>query len=147
MAGPSQRILRISRSRMLLGAPSPSNRFRPRLIDLNLIPLEYRRRAFPLVTTGLALLVVGGLILLYAAYYAKAYSDLEIGALSKRVSQAQGLVQSATGDPSALARRDQLRAMRDDYAVLKQRQVNWGDVFQTIGDTPPGVVVKSVGQS
>src|SRR5438093_3291474 len=132
---------------MLLGAPSPANRFRPRLVDLNLVPPEYRRRVFPLVTTGLALLVVGGLMLLYAAYYAKAYSDLELVALGKRVSQAQILVQSATGDPAALSRREQLRTMRDDYQVLKQRQVNLGDVFQTIGDAPPGVVVKTVGQS
>src|SRR5215472_17351176 len=104
---------------MALGAPAPASRDRPRIIDLNLIPLEYRRPAFPFVTAGLALLVVGGLILLCAAYYAKTYSDLEIGQLTKRVNQAETLVKSATGDPAALAQRERLRAMRDDYQVLK----------------------------
>ena len=132
---------------MFLGASSPATRSRPRLVDLNLIPPEYRRRPFPVLTSGLALLALGSLLLLYAIFYAKSYSDLEVSGLSTRVSQARAIVQTATGDPAALAQREKLQAMRDDYQILAQRQVHWGDVFQTIGDVPPGVVVKSASQA
>jgi Tfp pilus assembly protein PilN len=132
---------------MLLGASSPAARSRPRLIDLNLIPAEYRRRPFPLLTTGLGLLVLGSLLLLYAVFYAKTYSDLEVSRLATRVSQAQAIVQTANGNPTALAQQEKLRAMSKDYQTLAERQIHWGDVFQTIADVPPGVVLKSVGQA
>src|SRR5579884_1220776 len=106
---------------MLLGASPPVTRSRPRVIDLNLIPAEYRRPPFPLLTAGLTLLLVGGLVVLYAAFYAKSYSDLEVAQLSTRVSQARTIVQEVNGDPSAVAQREKLRAMRDDYQVLAER--------------------------
>jgi hypothetical protein len=132
---------------MFFGATSPARNSRPQIVDLNLVPPEYRPRPFPIVSAGLGLLLAGCALLLYATFYAKTYTDLEINRLTSRVSQAETVVKSATGDPAALARQDQLRAMRNDYDVLAQREINWGDVFQTIGDTPPGVAVKSVGQS
>ncbi|HLH73117.1 MAG TPA: PilN domain-containing protein, partial [Chloroflexota bacterium] len=132
---------------MFLGASSPANRPRPRLVDLNLVPAEYRRKPFPIVTVGLSLFTLGALLLLYALYYARSYSNLEIAQLSARVAQGQAIVQTATGDPAALARQDKLRAMRDDYQVLAQRQINWGDVFQTIADVPSGVLVRSASQA
>ncbi len=132
---------------MLLGASSPATRSRPRLVDLNLVPPEFRRRPLPLLTTGLSLLTLGSVLLLYVIFYAKTYSDLEVSRLSTRVSQARTVVQTATGDPASLAEREKLRAMRDDYQVLAERQIHWGDVYQTIGDVPPGVILKSASQA
>lgn len=132
---------------MLLGASSPATRPRPRLVDLNLVPPEFRRRPFPLLTTGLSLLTLGSVLLLYVIFYAKTYSDLEAARLSTRVSQARAVVQTATGDPASLAERQELRAMRDDYQVLAERQIHWGDVYQTIGDVPPGVILRSASQA
>src|ERR1051326_272356 len=125
---------------MRLGVASPTRRPGSQLIDLNLVPREYRPRPFPVLTAGLGLLVFGSLILLYALLYAKTYSDLEITQLNRRLAQAQQVVQSATGDPAALAQKEQLKAMRDDYRVLAQRQINWGDVLQTVGDVPPSIL-------
>lgn len=132
---------------MFLGASSPATKSRPRLIDLNLIPPEYRRRPFPIVTAGLAMLALGSLVLLYAIFYAKAYSDLEVSSLNARVAQARSVVQSATGDSAAVAQQDKLRAMRDDFHRLTDRQIHWGDVFQVVGAVPDGVIVKSASQS
>lgn len=132
---------------MIFGSPRSSAPPRAQFIDLNLVPPEYRRREFPYVTAGLALLLVGLLVLLYSLLYAKTYGDYEIQALSTRVAEGQAVVQTATGDPAALARREQLRAMRDDYQALKPRQVAWGDVFQVIAAAPPGIIVRDVSQS
>jgi Tfp pilus assembly protein PilN len=132
---------------MLFGVAAPARKSGPQLVDLNLVPAEYRPKPFPVVTVGLGLLVVGSLVLLYALFYAKTYSDLEINALNLRIIQAQQVVQSATGDPTTLGQREQLRAMRDDYRVLAQRQINWGDVFQTVGDVPPGIILNTVNQA
>lgn len=132
---------------MLLGASSPATRSRPRLIDLNLIPPEYRRRPLPLLTTGLAVLTLGCVLLLYVLFYGKTYTDLEVSRLSTRVSQARAVVQTATGDPATLAEREKLQAMRRDYQILAERQIHWGDVYQTIGDVPPGVILRSASQA
>src|SRR5258708_7853209 len=121
---------------MFLGQPAPARDYRPQFVDINLVPLEYRPRPFPILTVGLSVLLLGSALLLYAIFYAKTYTDLEIDQLGNRVAQAQGVVESATGDPAALAHQEQLRALRDDYKTLSQRQVNWGDVFQVIGDVP-----------
>jgi hypothetical protein len=132
---------------MFFGATSTARNNRPQFVDLNLVPPEYRPRPFPTVSAGLGLLLVGCALMLYAVFYAKTYTDLEINQLNARVNQAETVVKAATGDPVALARQDQLRAMRNDFDVLAQREINWGDVFQTIGDAPPGIAVKSIGQS
>jgi Tfp pilus assembly protein PilN len=132
---------------MRFSVTSPARQPGSQLIDLNLVPLEYRPKPFPILTAGLGLLVVGSLVLLYALLYAKTYSDLELTQLNRRLAQAQVVVQSATGDPAALAQKEQLKAMRDDYRVLAQRQINWGDVLQTVGDVPPSILLKSINQA
>lgn len=132
---------------MFFGATSSSATHRAGLVDLNLLPTEFRPKPFPVLSIGLVVLALGCAVLLYAAYYAKTYADLEIAQLNSRVNQAEVVVRAATGDPAAAARQDQLRAMRDDFKVLTQRQINWGDVFQTIGDAPPGVVVNTISQA
>ncbi|HLZ08957.1 MAG TPA: PilN domain-containing protein, partial [Chloroflexota bacterium] len=120
---------------------------RPQLVDLNLVPPEFRPRPFPLLTAGLCSLLIGSLLIVYAIFYAKTYTDLEIDRLGNRVAQAQGVVEAATGDPAALAHQEQLRALRDDYKSLSQRQINWGDVFQVIGDVPDGTIVRTASQT
>lgn len=132
---------------MFAGQSAPGRDFRPQFIDLNLVPLEFRPRPFPILTVGLSVLLVGCAVLLYAIFYAKTYTDLEIDQLGSRVAQAQTVVVSATGDPAALAHQEQLRALRDDFKTLVQRQINWGDVFQVVGDVPDGVIVKSASQT
>jgi|GEM_PF-6498115 len=132
---------------MFLGASSSSRKNLPRFVDLNLVPREYRATGFPFLTIGLALFLLGGLIIGYLLYYAKSYSDLEVSALSKRITQAQTVVQTATGDPAAQATAQRERALQSDYAILKLRQINWGDVLQVIGATPSGVTVKSLSQA
>src|SRR6185295_1339585 len=72
---------------------------------------------------------------------------LEIDQLGIRVAQAQSVVEASTGDPAALAHQEQLRALRDDYKSLGQRQINWGDVFQVIGDVPSGTIVRTASQT
>jgi Tfp pilus assembly protein PilN len=132
---------------MRFSVTSPARQPGSQLIDLNLVPREYRPKPFPILTAGLGLLVVGSLVLLYALLYAKTYSDLELTQLDRRLAQAQVVVQSATGDPAALAQKAQLTAMRDDYRVLAQRQINWGDVLQTVGDVPPSILLKAINQA
>src|SRR5579872_6086476 len=116
---------------MFLGAPSPVSRQRARLIDLNLVPAEYRRPQLSLVTAGLGLLLIGSLLLLYAVFYARTYRTEEVAALASRVAQGQGVVQTGA-NPTAIAQRQQLKGMADDFQALKQRQINWGDVVQVI---------------
>src|SRR5690348_16115855 len=132
---------------MHYGASSPLARPRARSIDLNVIPPEYRVRPFPYISAGLAALVVGGLLLLYAVFYSKAYSDLEVQKLQGRVAQAQTAVAVATVDPAADRQRQQLAGMRDDYRTLAERQVDWASVFQTIAAAPSGVQIQGVAQS
>jgi hypothetical protein len=132
---------------MFLGQSAKVRDTRPQLVDLNLVPPEYRPRPFPILTAGLGLLLVGCLLVVYGIFYAKTYADLEIDQLGIRVAQAQAVVEASTGDPAALAHQEQLRALRDDYKTLSQRQINWGDVFQVIGDVPPGVIVRTASQT
>src|SRR5579883_366551 len=132
---------------MFLGAPSPASRSRFQLVDLNLVPPEYRRRPFPFLSVGLVFILLGGLLLLYAALYVRTYGDLEVAQLATRVSQARAAIETATGDSTARARAEQLRAMRDDYRLLTERQVHWGDILQVIADVPPGIILDGVSQA
>src|ERR1044071_951896 len=103
----------------MFSSQSASGRdYRPQFIDLNLVPLEFRPRPFPLLTVGLSVLLAGCAVLLFAVFYAKTYTDHEIDQLGSRVAQAQTVVQSASGDPATLAHQEQLRALRDDYKTL-----------------------------
>src|SRR3990172_6116722 len=114
---------------MQFGSASP--RARPRAIDLNLIPSEYRRRPFPIITAGLALIIVGGIVLLYATFYLKTYGDMEIDHLQARVNQAREAIQTATGSSGAATAENlqRLLALSADFKALQERQVLWSQVF------------------
>lgn len=131
---------------MQFGALQP--RRRPQVVDLNLIPIELRRRPFPVLTTGLGLALLGSVLLLYAIFYLRTYADWEVAQLRARVAQAQDVVRQATsGEATANVERQRLQAMRDDYQVIAERQVSWSSVLGAIGDTPPGIAVGAISQS
>lgn len=130
-----------------LSGASPAPRDRPRLIDLNLVPRAYRYPGFPILTAALSLLFLGSLLLFGMALSARTSSEQEVAQLRGRVSQARAISLPVADDPTAIAQRNRLRAMRDDYRLLLERQIHWGDVFQTIADVPGGVTVRSVEQA
>src|ERR1700687_409089 len=131
---------------MFSGQPPNRRDTRSGLVDLNLIPPEFRPRPFPLLTAGLCALLFGSLLLVSASFWAKGNVENEIDQLGSRVARTQAVVEASTGDPAALAHQDQLRALRDDYKSLSQRQINWGDIFQVIGDVPAGIIVRTASQ-
>ena len=128
---------------MQFGAATPR-----RLIDLNVIPREFRRRQFPVLTTGLAFVLVGSLLLLYGLFYLKSYADLEITAFRSRIASAQEAVQAASADEEAAKQAAQRYAgQRADYRVLAERQVRWSSILEAVSSPPAGVTVREISQA
>src|SRR5450759_4282075 len=105
---------------MQFGAAEPRQRLqsrqRPQLLALDLIPQEYRRRAFPYLTTGLTLVVIGCVLLLYGIFYLRTYTGWEVNRLTARVAQAQDVLRVASaGEATANQDRQRTETMRADY--------------------------------
>ena len=131
---------------MQIGAASP--RRRPQLVNLNLIPLEFRPRRFPYLTVGLALALAGAVLLLYGLAYLGGRAELEVARLQKGVAQAREVVNAAKGDATnANLERQRILAIQDDYRVLTERQISWSLVLDAIAGVPAGVRLDSVEQS
>jgi len=129
-----------------VGTSTP--RRRPQLVDLNLVPVEFRPRRFPFLTVGLALAILGATLLLFALAYLSGNAHLEVARLTKQVEQAQGVVNAAKGDAASANReRQRVLAMQDDYHLLADRQVAWSRVLGAIMEAPAGVSVDSIEQS
>src|SRR5688500_6571920 len=121
-------------------------RLRSRLPNLNLLPAELLPAPLPWLTAGLALFALGLLMLLYALFYMKAYTDLELGALRDRLSNAQqvatGLGLPADGPNPALP-----PGTLEDWAELRARQVDCASVFHHVATGPTGAQVSGVSQA
>lgn len=121
-------------------------RLRSRLPNLNLLPAELVPMPLPWLTAGLALFALGLLMLLYALFYMKAYTDLELGALRDRLTTAQQVARElglpADGGTAALP-----SGTLEDWAELRARQVDWASVFSTIASGLGAVQVSGVQQA
>src|SRR5436305_5001138 len=104
-------------------------RVRSRLPNLNLLPAELLPVPLPWLTAGLVLLGLGLVMLLYALFYMRSYTDLEIAAYRARAADAQQTAQQL----GILVEGSQALApgVLDDWAGLKARQVDWGSVLST----------------
>ena len=131
---------------MQFGAPAP--RQRPQLINLNLIPPEFRRRVLPWLSIGIGLVLAGGFLLLYGSLYAKTYGDWEVAKLQTRVAQGQEAVRTASADET-IANRERQRAMavQADYRTLTERQILWSEVLSSVFSAPGGVEIDGVTQA
>lgn len=131
---------------MQIGATSP--RRRPQLVDLNFVPVELRPRVFPFLTVGLALALVGGVLLLFGLAYASGDLDVRLAKSRQQVAEAQSVVNAANEDAArANLERQRIVSMQDDYRALAERQISWSRVLAAIADAPSGVSVESVEQS
>jgi len=97
-------------------------RLRSRLPNLNLLPVELLPAPLPWLTAGLGLFACGLVMLLYALFYMKSYTDLELQALRERLSAAQQVARElglpADGSAAALT-----PGTLEDWAELRARQV------------------------
>jgi hypothetical protein len=131
---------------MQFGAPAP--RQRPQLIGLNLIPPERRRRVVPVLTIGLALVLLAGASLLYGAFYAKTYGDWEVAKLQTRIAQGQDAVRTASAEEAVASReRQRAQAVETDRRALGERQVLWSEVLSSVFSAPGGVDIDGVTQA
>src|SRR5436305_153600 len=105
-------------------ADSAPGRLRSRLPNLNLLPADLLPVPIPWLTGGLVLLATGLVMLLYALFYMRSYTDMEIAAYRNRLTSAQdqarqlGLPVDATGEAAGLP-----PGVLEDWAELRARQV------------------------
>ncbi len=100
-----------------------------------------------MLTMGLGLLIVGCLLLAYAVFWLWFDSRQVLRDLEEQVAQADLFVQgtiSATTDSTGMKKAEEFK---QDYLLLLQKQISWGEVFHTILDVPEGLVVDSIIQS
>ena len=100
-----------------------------------------------MLTMGLGLLIVGCLLLAYAVFWLWFDSGQVLRDLEEQVAQADLFVQgtiSATTDSIGMKKAEEFK---QDYLLLQQKQISWGEVFHTILDVPEGLVVDSIIQS
>ena len=100
-----------------------------------------------MLTMGLGLLIVGCLLLAYAVFWLWFDSGQVLRDLEEQVAQADLFVQgtiSATTDSIGMKKAEEFK---QDYLLLQQKQISWGEVFHTILDVPQGLVVDSIIQS
>ena len=96
---------------------------------------------------GLGLLIVGCLLLAYAVFWLWFDSGQVLRDLEEQVAQADLFVQgtiSATTDSIGMKKAEEFK---QDYLLLQQKQISWGEVFHTILDVPQGLVVDPIIQS
>lgn len=137
------------------GVAPPAGETRPRPVDLNLLPPEYRRRPggglAPILALVLLALVVGALAILQL----RVRSDDELARWSARLGRAQ-TTQSALAVVETSAQEYQGRAaalqqkmdvMQADYLDLANRRVSWSQVYQAIVNAaPPDMGMASIQQ-
>jgi hypothetical protein len=121
-------------------------RLRSRLPNLNLLPAELLPTPLPWLTVGLTCFAVGLVMLLYALFYMKSYTDLELQALRDRYMTAQQIARElglpVEGSGVALP-----PGTLEDWAELRARQVDWAAVFGTIATGSGAVQVSHVSQA
>src|SRR5688572_10050939 len=121
-------------------------RLRSRLPNLNLLPQELLPAPLPWLTAGLALLALGLLMLLYALFYMRSYTDLELQALRARLSNGQQVARElglpVDGSTVALP-----PGTLEDWAELRARQVDWASVFNVVATGLGAVQLSTVSQA
>jgi Tfp pilus assembly protein PilN len=133
--------------RALSSFAEPEVEERPRPIDLNLLPPEYRRRG-PGLAPGLGLLALALLVAALAILQLRVRADDEATRWSARLSRAQTTraalavvettAQEYQGKIASL--HQQLEVMEADYAELASRRVAWSQVLQAILSAAPADV-------
>src|SRR5262245_23121267 len=135
---------------MEYGWAESAPRLRSRLPNLNLLPAELLPTPLPWLTAGLALFAFGLLMLLYALFYMKSYTDLELQALRERLAEAQEVARQLGLPADALAPGASAlpAGTLEDWAELRARQVDWGAVFATLAaGVGPNVQVNGLSQA
>ncbi|HZR00121.1 MAG TPA: hypothetical protein VFC93_15040 [Chloroflexota bacterium] len=131
-------------------ADSAPSRLRSRLPNLNLLPAELLPAPLPWLTAGLVLLGLGMVMLLYALFYMRSYTDLEIAAYRGRLAASQdaarqlGIPIDAVGPDGQLALPP---GLLEDWAELKAREINWPALLGAIAGAAARVNVSGVTQT
>jgi hypothetical protein len=99
-----------------VGTSAP--RRRPQLVDLNFVPLEFRPRRFPFLTAGLALSLVGGILLLFGLAYLSGSANLEVARLTKQVEQSRAVVSAASGNAASANLETRPKTLAWSYALV-----------------------------
>lgn len=120
---------------MEFGWAENARRLRTRLPNMNLTPVDLLPPPLPWLAVGLAAIVVGLLGLGYALFYVRAYTDLEVQALSARQKVAQSLAHDL-GLPvdeigGVLGSRLPSGTL-EDWAELRARQIDWAGLFAVL---------------
>jgi Tfp pilus assembly protein PilN len=121
-------------------AARPVVEHRPRPIDLNLLPPEYRRRTGAGLAPVFALVLLALLVGALAILQLRLRSEDELARWNARLSRAQTTraalavvdttAQEYQGKIASL--QQQLDTMQADYHDLAQRRVSWSQVYQAI---------------
>src|SRR5687767_11385129 len=131
---------------MEYGWAESAPRLRSRLPNLNLLPSELLPTPLPWLTAGLLLLALGLLMLLYALFYVKSYTDLELQALRERLANGQQVARElglpVDGSTAALP-----PGTLEDWAELRARQVDWASVFNVVATGLGPVQLANVSQA
>ncbi len=131
----------------MLPRPIPTAGRRSPRVNLNLLPPEYRPRPLPVMTIGLLLVVLGCVLLAYAAAWLTLYSRNEVSAKEAQVKQGEEVVQRAVAAYSNSVGVAKAAEFREDFRLLRERQLRWSDVFHALLDAPDGMAVDSVTQA
>src|SRR4051794_21888813 len=120
---------------MEFGWAEHAPRVRSRLPNLNLLPAELLPVPLPWLTAGLVLLATGLVMLLYALFYMRSYTDLEIAAYRERYAAKEQTARQLGLPIDALGPNGQPAlppGTLEDWAELKSRQINWPALFTAI---------------
>ncbi|HEY3080805.1 MAG TPA: PilN domain-containing protein, partial [Chloroflexota bacterium] len=135
---------------MEYGWAESAPRLRSRLPNLNLLPAELLPTPMPWLTAGLALFAFGLVMLLYALFYMKSYTDLELQALRDRLAEGQEVARQLGLPADALSAGAQALppGALEDWAELRARQVDWAAVFGALAAGPgPNLQVTGLSQA
>ena len=130
---------------------------RPKVIDLNLLPEEYRPRPWRVILSlSLVALIAIGCVMAYFQFDWKGNRNAEINAWESQIAAIQAeLVALATNaqglmDSIALAQEaiDELDVMLADWGVFSALYPEWYSTIYTIIDVKPdGITLMFIGQS
>ncbi|MBI2304230.1 MAG: hypothetical protein HYU86_05725 [Chloroflexi bacterium] len=129
---------------------------RPRVVDLNLLPDEYQRRAVSMLSLLFFLAVAVAVASVLAVNQAKAEQDLALTQMKAAVQKnRKTIAQLQTLEPQAKELRSavdeakkQLETMQKDYQIFVAGRVKWSGVLETLLRlAPPGLSLSSIAQT
>ncbi len=131
---------------------------RPKVIDINLLPPEYRPRPMMMVlNVALIVIVLAGVGMPYPWIMWKSNQNTWAAQLETQITQTQQQINDLITDPyidqllvdiaQAQQQVDQIAVMTGDYQEFQSLYPEWHDPLQTVLDVmPAGITIEFIGQ-